>query len=350
MTATAAAHLDVTAAGALATVQDLGRPGWRRSGVPRGGALNPAWLRIANALLGQAEAAPAIEFFASGPTFTAQGAPVQLAFAGHFALTWLHEGESSVLASWRSLTLQPGESVRVGAVREGRVGYVALRGLAVTAVLGSASTYVRAGLGGIDGRALRAGDRLALAGVAPNAPQATLRAPPVPDLGPIRAVPGPQDDHFDADALAAFFSTGYRVSAEADRMGLRLDGPPLRHRADKGSEVISDAALPGSVQVPGKGVPIVLLADGGTVGGYPKIATVISADLPRLATAATGSELRFAAVSVAEAEAAARQAEAALQACVAGIVPLPPAGGVDLGALYVSNLVSGIIDAGHPPD
>ena len=345
MSDAAAASVEVSATGALASVQDLGRPGWRRFGVPAAGALNPGWLRIANALAGNDEAAAAIEFFIAGPTLLAVDAPVRLGFAGNFPLLLLRDGASTSFDGWCSLTLRPGDSVRAGSPRGGRVGYVALHGLAVPTVLGSASTYARAGLGGIDGRALRVGDRLRVLAVAPQGADRVLRAPPATNNAPIRAVPGPQDDHFDAAALATFFGSEWRVSREADRMGLRLDGTPLQHRPERGAEVVSDAAVPGSVQVPGKGLPIVLLADGGTVGGYPKIATVVSADLPRLACAAVGATLRFAAVSVAEAEALARAAEVELQAVIASITPLGRLGGVDLDAIYLNNLVSGMIDA-----
>lgn len=131
-------------------------------------------------------------------------------------------------------------------------------------------------------------------------------------------------------------------------MGVRLQGPALTHRPDKGAEIVSDATVPGSIQVPGNGQPIVLLADGQTVGGYPKIGTVASADLARLATAPVGAELRFEAVTVAQAETLAREHEAGLQQLLKTIEPLALDGDIDLGAIYTANLVSGIIDAQHP--
>ena len=346
--------VEITAPGALVTVQDLGRSGWRRFGVPLAGALDSGLLRIANRLAGNADASSALEFFLLGPRFLAIDAPVQLAFAGDFSVTLLHADERRVLASWRSMTLQPGDALQVGALRSGRVGYIALAGLAVAPVLGSASTYARARLGGMGGRALAAGDRLTVAAVAAGPPggatvERVLRTPPTASDGSIRVVIGPQDDHFDGAALAVFFDGAYRLSRDADRMGLRLEGPPLRHRPDKGAEIVSDAAVPGSIQVPGNGQPIVLLADGQTVGGYPKIATVASADLARLASAPVGTVLRFAAVTVAEAEALARAHEAALLRHLAAIAPLTLVEGIDIVALYDSNLVSAMIDALQPP-
>ncbi len=376
-------QVEITAPGALLTVQDLGRSGWRRFGVPPAGALDRGLLRIANRLAGNADGAPALEFFLAGPSLLALDGPVQLAFAGDFSVTRVHAGERSMLASWRSVTLQPGDALQVGPLRSGRIGYIALAGLAVAPVLGSASTYARARLGGVDGRALAAGDRLTVAaaeaesappGVAPtergmasapaergigSAPaergiggapaERVLGTPPVVTDGPIRVVVGPQGDHFDAAAMAVFFSAAYRLTRDADRMGLRLEGPALQHRPDKGAEIVSDATVPGSIQVPGNGQPIVLLADGQTAGGYPKIATVASADLARLASAPVGTLLRFAEVSVAEAEALARAHEATLLRHLAAIAPLTLVDGIDLAALYDRNLVSAMIDALQPP-
>ncbi len=347
------ASIEITSPGALATIQDLGRTGWRRFGVPRAGALDAGLLRIANRLVGNPEANPAIEFFVLGPSLKALDTPVQLGFAGDFPLTLQCAGERSVLASWRSVTLQPGDSLRVGQPVGGRVGYVSIAGLEVAAMLGSASTYTRARLGGVHGRALTAGDRLQVAatqdpGQGARAGERMLRVPPTRPDAPIRVVPGPQDEHFDAAALAAFFGSEYRVSRDADRMGLRLEGTALLHRPDKGAEIISDATVPGSVQVPGNGLPIVLLADGQTAGGYPKIATVIRADLGRLACASVGAAVRFAAVSVAQAEDLARAYEAEVRRLIAAIEPLTLVDGVDLTAIYNGNLVSAMIDALDP--
>lgn len=344
------ATLEIAAPGALATIQDLGRVGWRRLGVPRSGALVPALLRIANTLAGNPESAPAIEFFVAGPTLKAANAALRLGLAGDFGATLQRaSGERSNIDAWRSVTLLPGDELRVGQPRGARAGVVAVFGLEVPATLGSASTYTRARFGGPAGRALAAGDKLQAAtaplkdGAAPA--EMLLRRAPVAATGPVRVVLGPQADYFDAAQIEAFFAADYQVSADADRMGVRLQGTPLAHRPDKGAEIVTDATVPGSIQVPGNGQPIVLLADGQTAGGYPKIATVASADLPRLAAAPVGAWLRFAPVSVDQAEAAARVAEAELRALLATIRPLALEGDIDLEAIYSSNLVSGMIDA-----
>ena len=350
---TTTATLEIVSPGALATLQDLGRSGWRCIGVPRAGALSPALLRIANTLVGNPEGAAAIEFFLAGPTLKAHDGPVQLGVAGDCPLTLVRaDGQRKQQGAWCSVTLQPGDTLQIGAPRTARAGVVAVRGLLVPAVLGSAATDTRARLGGLggpsSGRALVAGDKLVLAALPPHNAAAhqgrALPRPPATDRSPIRVVLGPQADHFDAAVIQAFVAADYRVSADADRMGVRLQGTALLHNA-KGGEIVSDATVPGSIQVPGNGQPIVLLADGQTAGGYPKIATVISADLPRLALAPVGALFRFAAVTVAQAETLARAHEAALRRLLATIEAVALDGDIDLAAIYANNLVSGIIDA-----
>ncbi len=209
-------------------------------------------------------------------------------------------------------------------------------------VLGSASTYARAALGGIDGRALTAGARLPVPAAGERAPSTCCRSRRKLPTGPIRAVAGPQADHFDAATLAAFCDSDYRVTAEADRMGVRLEGATLAHQG--ASEIVSDATVPGSIQVPGKGQPIVLLADAQTAGGYPKIGTVIGADLPRVAAARPGQLLRFAWGRRTKANSWRARPKPKRVHCwpACGRCSV---GGVDEPALYASNLVSGVLDA-----
>lgn len=317
----APARVEVVSPGMLASIQDLGRPGFRRFGVPTSGAIEPAWLRIANALAGAHEDAPAVEFFLAGPVLRGLEGEARLGLAGELVAELERGGARRLLASWRSVTLRAGDVLRLGAPRPARVGYVAIRGLAVEPVLGSASTYARGGFGG---RTLRRGDVLEAAARAPApAGERVLPRPPPRAPLPIRAVPGPQDDHFDAPALDALFAEEWIVTNASDRMGTRLEGPRLAHRSLARAEIVSDAIVPGAIQVPGNGLPIVLLADGQTIGGYPKIATVASADLPRLAAMAPGARVRFARATVEEAEAAARAREAEVRGLLASIRPLP---------------------------
>ncbi|HRP95328.1 MAG TPA: biotin-dependent carboxyltransferase family protein, partial [Rhodocyclaceae bacterium] len=191
------------------------------------------------------------------------------------------------------------------------------------------------------------------AAAAVAARERVLKAPPSwggDARTPIRVVLGPQADYFDDDAIARFLAEPWIVSAAADRMGVRLEGArPLAHRADKGTEIVSDATVPGSIQVPGAGQPIVLLADAQTAGGYPKIATVVSADLPRLAARRPGATIHFAAVDAAAAERLSRARARELDRLLAGIAVLAGEG-VDLDALYRSNLVDGVVNALQPDE
>ncbi|MBS0317036.1 MAG: biotin-dependent carboxyltransferase family protein, partial [Proteobacteria bacterium] len=210
---------------------------------------------------------------------------------------------------------------------------------------GSRSTYARAALGGVRGRALAAGDLLGCAGAIGGVGNALVefRAPPLTYAdGPIRVVPGPQLDHFTEAALEAFHAQPFRVTPDSDRMGLRLEGPLLAHSA-LGADIASDGVTPGAIQVPANGQPIVLMADCQTVGGYPKIATVISADLPRLAHLRPGAVLRFERVDLAEAAAARAERAERLAQWVSRIERFRPPGVIDEAALYQGNLVSGMV-------
>ena len=252
------AGLEIVSPGAYASVQDIGRRGFRRIGVPWAGVLDPRLMRIANALVGNAGTTPVIECFDGGLQVLARGAAVRVAVAGDAVIEIEHEGERKPLPAWRSATLADGDILRIRRMGSGRIAVLALEGLALPQVMGSASTYARAALGGVDGRALAAG--MCLPAQAASGSERILPRAPVADERPIRVVSGPQADHFSAATLATFLDSDYRVTAEADRMGVRLEGAELKHVG--AAEIISDATVPGSIQVPGKGQPIVLLADG----------------------------------------------------------------------------------------
>jgi biotin-dependent carboxylase-like uncharacterized protein len=213
----------------------------------------------------------------------------------------------------------------------------------VPLVLGSASTYVRAGIGGLAGRLLRRDDFVPLA--VERAPERIELWLPRPlDAArdqPIRIIPGPQQECFTEEAVAVLLNAEFRVSKNTDRMGMRLDGPPLRHR--DGWDIVSDAIATGAVQVPGSGQPILLLADHQTTGGYPKIATVISTDLPVVGRRRPGDALRFAAVSIEEGEELCREGERRLAELVAALEPVPKGDGIEYLSLYEDNLISGVV-------
>jgi biotin-dependent carboxylase-like uncharacterized protein len=338
-------RVEITEPGVANTVQDGGRRGWRSIGVPLSGAVDPVLMAAANRLLGNPADAAAIEMPLAGPALRAVDGPVRIALAGTVAARLLRsDGTPLDIGPAQTATLRRGDSLAVGAVRAG-VAYLALAGgCRVPEQLGSRSTYARARLGGVDGRALRAGDRIAC-GPPAGDPGVEWRAPSpfAHPEGPIRVLPGPQDDAFTADAIATLLGRPYRVGRDSDRMGLRLEGPALKHRA--GADIVSDGIAPGAIQVPASGQPIVLLADAQTVGGYAKIATVIRADLPRLAHARPGSELRFAAVTREMAFAALLDQAQALERWLQTVQPYRLPGSIDLDALRENNLVSGVVDA-----
>ena len=358
------AALKVLASGLHTTVQDLGRPGYQAIGVPVSGALDGFNLRLANALVGNSSGSPALEILLSGPTLEVAADTVRVALAGvgaslaigsrrSFASpdavspsgAWARGAERKrVLAAGQSVTLPRGEVFQIIPGEQSACCYLAAEGgIAVPLVLGSASTYVRAAIGGIEGRALRRGDVVPL-GVACASARAELRLPSPPSATseqPIRVVLGPQREYFAAEAVVTLLGREFRVSPNADRMGMRLDGPPLRHR--HGWDIVSDAIATGAIQVPGSGQPILLLADHQTTGGYPKIATVVSADLPVVGRRRPGDALRFVAVTVEAAEALCRDAERRLAELIARLEPVADRAGIDLGSLYGDNLISGVV-------
>ncbi len=321
-----------------ASIQDLGRPGYRHFGVPLSGALDTFSLRLANALVRNGPDAAALEMRLAGPHLRAT-VPVRVALAHAMAVIERGDGTRETLPAWHSATLAAGEVLKVGAV-QGGTGYLAVAGgFAVPVILGSRSTYARAGFG----RLLQEGMRLPVGAGNLSGPEfAVLPAPTFADDEPLRVMPGPQREAFTDDAFATFLSATYTVSHAADRMGLRLDGPRLAHVG--GADIVSDAVTPGAIQVPGDGQPIMLLADGQTVGGYAKIANVIAADLPRLGHRLPGDVLRFAPVNVEQALAALRADEARLAQLIATLRQAH-SGEPDLEALYSCNLVGGVIHA-----
>jgi biotin-dependent carboxylase-like uncharacterized protein len=336
------AGLKVLAPGLHTTVQDLGRLGYQAIGVPVSGALDGFSLRLANALVGNSPGTPALEVLMSGPTFEVAADTVRVAIAGVGASLAIG-AEKARIGAGQSVTLPRGAVVEVVAGQSAS-GYLAVEGgIAVPRVLGSTSTYVRAAIGGLDGRALRRGDFVPLA-IARASERAELRLPlPLTPTGdqPIRVVLGPQQEYFTEEAVAAFLLAEFRISQSADRMGMRLDGPFLHHRG--GWDIVSDAITTGAIQVPGSGQPILLLADHQTTGGYPKIATVISADLPVVGRRRPGDRLRFAAVTVEVAEELCRAAECHIAELAAKLEPIPDHPAIDLGSLYDGNLISGVV-------
>ncbi len=336
--------LRVVAPGLFTTVQDGGRIGFRDRGVPTSGVLDRDAFRFANALVGNADDAAVLECLGVGPDIEVLDASVRVAFIGDAPVTTItrEDGTRQSLAAGQSALLMPGEKLSFGALKSFCACVAVEGGIDVQSVLGSRSTYVRGGFGGFSGRILRAGDVMSVQPAdTSRAEQRLTRDWRTPSDALIRVVLGPQDNAFTPDGLAAFLGGDYAITTNADRMGFRFEGAKIAHV--RGADIVSDGAVAGSIQVPGSGQPIVLLADGQSVGGYTKIATVIGADLPALVRRRPGERVRFAAVTRRGAEDAAREHETWLQGLVDGIEDFFD--GLDVKALYDRNLVSGVVTA-----
>jgi KipI family sensor histidine kinase inhibitor len=306
--------LAVLRAGLLSTVQDAGRTGHRASGLPVAGAMDRHALAAANVLAGNPPGAAALELTLAGGAFRFEAAALAALAGADLSATL----DGAPLPAWGAFRARAGSVVAFGAPRAGVRAYLAVRGgIAVPAVLGSRATYTRAGVGGLAGRPLAAGDLLPLARPRGPAPAPVALAPtdvpPCGGGGAVRVLLGPQADRFGEAGLAAFLATAWRASPRNDRMGYRLDGPPLP--LPTGADILTDPVVPGAVQIANDGRPIVMMVDAQTTGGYAKIATVIGPDLRLVAQAGAGDVLRFVACSQAEAVEALR----AERAWIAGL-------------------------------
>jgi antagonist of KipI len=309
--------------GLLTTVQDFGRHGHQHVGLCPGGAMDTVSLTLANALVGNPPGAPALEITLIGP---------ELEFE-HDTLVALCGAEfQGGFAPNRPMLARAGERIAVGRAARGARAYLAVAsGFSIEPVLGSCSTYLPGRFGGFEGRALRHGDVLAAhedvsherfaaqkrkagASVRWSAPPLTL-----PDREPIvvHAIAGQHAELFDVAAQRAFYDTVWKVAPESNRMGFRLAGPPLARV--QGDELLSGPTCCGSVQVPPSGVPIALMADHQTTGGYPRIAEIAAADVPRVAQLAPGAALHFAQASLDTARELRRDAAGRLQSALRAI-------------------------------
>ena len=294
--------LEVLQPGAFTTVQDLGRFGYQKYGVSISGAMDRFALRIANLLVGNEEGEAALEATVLGPRLKALR-DLRAAFTGADLSPQVN---GRAVPMWSALPIAEGEVISFGLPRTGCRGYLALRGgIDFPLVMGSRSVHTRSNLGG-EGRALVQGDLLGVREGRTGVEEHVfpfLAADQVPAYGKeweVRVVLGPQDDYFTRRGIETFLGAEYTITPQSDRMGYRLKGPKIEHRA--GPDVLTDATPPGSVQVPGDGMPIVLLADGQTTGGYSKIAVVTSVDQDLLAQAKPGDQVRFRRVTVVAAQ------------------------------------------------
>lgn len=332
----------IKSSGFQPTLQDLGRPHVQSLGIPPSGALDTTALRLANRLVGNQEGEAAIELRLLGPTVEVMADSVRIALAGSGSSIEILDEKPVKIPPQQSVRLTRGQSFRIASLADTAVAYLAVEGgFSLPPVYGSLSTYVRAAIGGMDGRAIKDGDELPLVlNSVPERGEVKLSDESWrQETGPLRILLGPQQDFFTQASIERFFASSYSITTDADRMGVRLEGEKLSHVS--GHDIVSDGIVTGAIQVPGSGLPIILLADHQTTGGYPKLGTVISADLPRVGRMRPGDQVRFQQVQIEEAE----QARAELEAKVSKLTgSLEPAGAwLDEVALYSRNLISGVV-------
>ena len=310
------ASFEILDPGLLTTVQDRGRYGYQRYGVPVSGAMDEFALRMANIMAGNDQNAATLEV-------TVQGPKIEFHTSTWIAVTGADislEVDGRPIPMWESVEIEEGSVLSFGDLRDGMRAYVAVRGgINVPLVMGSRSTYLKGRFGGLEGRALKAGDILS---TLPAEPDTTLPkrlprnyTPPVyGGIHRLRVVLGPQDHAFDQTTISKFLTSRYRIHADSDRMGYMLDGPKIEHR--ESADIVSDGNPPGAIQIHGDGVPRILLSDRGTTGGYTKIGTVISVDLSGLAQALPGQSVSFRQVTVEEAQEALREQESVIRSVI----------------------------------
>ena len=293
--------MTIQSPGLFTTIQDAGRTGYQQYGFAAGGALDQHAMTMANLLVFNEPGEAVLEM-------TLLGADITFNSSNMIAITGgaCQPKRNGVdVPMYTALGMKAGDTLAIGAVTEGCRIYMSFAGgLHVPSVMGSKSTQIKYGLGGYDGRALKAGDVVHFSApiASPNGLNERILPAVVkqPGVQLLRVVMGPQDAAFSKEALDTFLQEEYAVTNESDRMGYRLEGKALTFTS--GADIISDAIALGSVQVPSSGKPIVLLSDRQTVGGYAKIATVISVDIPVIAQCKMGDKVRFAKVSVQEAQ------------------------------------------------
>lgn len=276
--------IEVVSPGMFTTVQDLGRPGYGMFGVCRCGAADPIALRIGNKLVGNPENSAALEMTLLGGTF-------RFTTDATVALT----GAECRLPMWRTLTIAAGESLKIGGMQSGSRIYLCVQGgIAVPLFAGSASTHVLSGLGGFEGRALRKGDVLHIGKPTTTSVDRFISPETLALLAPrkiLRVTAGPQAQQFSDSSICAFYRSTFQVTNDSNRLGLRLDGAHIE--APLSGQMITEGVSLGAIQIPASGQPIILFVDQQTTGGYPKLANVITADLPSVGQLRPRDEIQF---------------------------------------------------------
>jgi biotin-dependent carboxylase-like uncharacterized protein len=292
--------IEIINSGILTIVVDSGRKGYRKLGIPTSGAMDAFAHEAANVLVGNDKNEAMFEFSLTAPDMIFLSDAVIAVTGADFS----PEIDGVFAPMWESILVKKGSVLSFGSLKSGCRGYLAISGgfENIPEVMGSKTTFIRAGIGGYKGRPLKAGDILTSA--VEEKPLSELsgnRLVSIPTYSNeyvVRVILGPQDDFFTDDGIRTFLNSGYSVTNQFDRMGYRLDGNAIETMA--GSDIISEGIVVGSIQIPGDGKPIIIMEDGQTVGGYTKIATVISSDLWMIAQAKSGDVIRFKSISIEE--------------------------------------------------
>jgi antagonist of KipI len=304
------AVFEVLEPGILTTIQDQGRYGFSQFGVPPSGALDTFSFRVGNLLVGNGEEEACLETTLMGLKLMALKEVVISITGGDLCPTL--NGEP--LTMWRTHLLVEGDVIHLKKVQAGCRAYLAVAGgFVVPRIMGSSSTCLSGKFGGLEGRRLRRGDILYSLDISSSLDKLGLQFPIDWILSPektvsLRVIPGPQDHHFTEAGFQTFCSSPFYVTPQCDRMGVRLKGPKIERRPDVEESIISEGLVAGAIQVPGDGSPIIILTELVT-GGYTKIATIISTDLPRVAQLKPGDHVRFVPISIAEAHDLLREQE-----------------------------------------
>jgi biotin-dependent carboxylase-like uncharacterized protein len=302
--------LEIISPGIMTTVQDMGRYGYGRFGVAPSGALDCFAMRVANLLVGNREDQACLETMLLGPGIRFLTDTVVAVTGGDLQ----PKRNKQPIEMWRSHTFKKDDVLSFGSAVNGFRAYIAIAGgIGVPRVMGSRSTNLPSGFGGHEGRILKKEDILECderrgPRIEPGRPFNPEWIPQYSDKWKLRVILGPQDDHFPDDSRDNFSGNTYTMSQDSDRTGIRLEGPEIRCKPDIEASIVSEGVIAGSIQIPGDGKPIIILAETVT-GGYRKIATVISADLPLLGQMKPGDGIRFEVISLAEAHLALQKME-----------------------------------------
>jgi len=286
--------------GMFTTVQDLGRHGFLKYGVPISGAMDEFSLVAANRLVGNDAEDACLETTLIGPELQAL-ARTQIAITGGEASPRIND---NIVPTWQTLQIREGDVISFGKMESGCRSCLSVRGgINLPMVLGSRSTFVRGGFGGMEGRQLKTGDIVSGFDVPPLATERST----LEELRPqytghyrVHVVLGPQADMFTEEGIHTFLSNPYKVTSESDRMGYRLEGPAIEHKGR--ADIVSDALLPGAVQVPKDGKPIIIMQDAQTTGGYPKIAVATTPDISLLGQAKPNDTIEFSKITLQQAQ------------------------------------------------